>query len=158
MSRGRRWRDCGARRGRDAQPLPQGWAAPFLFLFGRNDSTISYMGANIYPQDVENGLYQDDPLAAPIESFCLSWRSTRPGGAPGRARPAPPGRAAGPAGVAERLPARPGRYLAAVSRDFAESLPEDPTAADMRICSTSTAPARSPAPARRSRTSTWCGG
>ena len=30
---------------------------PLLFLFGRKDSTISYMGANIYPQDVEYGLY-----------------------------------------------------------------------------------------------------
>ncbi len=30
---------------------------PFLFLFGRRDSTVSYMGANIYPQDVEYGLY-----------------------------------------------------------------------------------------------------
>ena len=45
---------------------------PLLFLYGRKDSTISYMGANIYPQDVENGLYQDNPLAHQIESFCLT--------------------------------------------------------------------------------------
>ena len=52
-------------------PLPQSWAAPFFFLFGRRDGTISYMGANIYPIDVEYGLYRDEELAATIESFCL---------------------------------------------------------------------------------------
>ena len=44
---------------------------PLLFLFGRRDSTISYMGANIYPQDVEYGLYTDNPLAHLLQSFCL---------------------------------------------------------------------------------------
>ncbi len=53
------------------EPLPSGWALPFLLLFGRSDSTISYMGANIYPIDVEYGLYRDASLAASIESFCL---------------------------------------------------------------------------------------
>ena len=44
---------------------------PFVLLFGRKDSTISYMGANIYPLDVENGLYLDNPYASAIESFKL---------------------------------------------------------------------------------------
>ena len=46
-------------------PLPLGWASPFLFLFGRRDSTISYMGANIYPIDVEYGLYRDRNVGRP---------------------------------------------------------------------------------------------
>jgi len=34
---------------------------PFLYLFGRSDSTVSYMGANIYPEDIEQ-----DPSAREI--------------------------------------------------------------------------------------------
>lgn len=30
---------------------------PFMYLFGRSDSTLSYMGANIYPEDVEQALF-----------------------------------------------------------------------------------------------------
>ena len=45
---------------------------PLLFLFGRKDSTISYMGANIYPQDIEYGLYKNFDVAGHIESFCLT--------------------------------------------------------------------------------------
>jgi phenylacetate-CoA ligase len=43
-----------------------------LFLFGRSDSTISVMGANIYPQDVEHGLYAHPDLARHVQRFCLS--------------------------------------------------------------------------------------
>ena len=93
-------------------PLPQSWAAPFFFLFGRRDGTISYMGANIYPIDVEYGLYRDDSLAAAIESFCIELeespdargeaRRTRPGPRGRAARARGSGRAA--AGGARRLP------------------------------------------------------
>ncbi len=34
---------------------------PFLFIGGRSDSTISYLGANIYPEDVEQALFGDAP-------------------------------------------------------------------------------------------------
>jgi phenylacetate-CoA ligase len=114
-----------------------GMRLPLLFLFGRRDSTISYMGANIYPQDVENGLYQGNERAHLIEGFCLSLEEhddlerrpavhlqLRPGAA---------------LDDAERRDladvCRQGvlRYLAQVSRDFAESLAEDPTAADLRV-------------------------
>ena len=40
------------------------------------DSTVSYMGANIYPLDVEYGLYRDGALAAAIEGFCLEGLTT----------------------------------------------------------------------------------
>src|SRR6266536_1974039 len=56
--------------------VPEGWASPFFFLYGRRDSTISYMGANIYPIDVEYGLYADERLAAMIESFCLQLQES----------------------------------------------------------------------------------
>jgi phenylacetate-CoA ligase len=55
-------------------PLP--WTRPvhlpFLWIYGRRDQTISVMGANIYPEDVEAVIYRDPHLAAHVHSFCLS--------------------------------------------------------------------------------------
>jgi phenylacetate-CoA ligase len=45
---------------------------PFLWIFGRRDHTISVMGANIYPEDIEQCLYHDTSLAEMTNSFCLS--------------------------------------------------------------------------------------
>lgn len=111
-------------------------ALPLLFLFGRKDSTISYMGANLYPQDVEYGLYTGNPYAAEISRFCLSLEEL-------------PGLEYRPVVNIELRSASLGEkerdelartcregvlaHLATVSRDFAESLKEDPTAADLRI-------------------------
>ena len=116
-------------------PSLDGWATPFFFLFGRRDSTISYMGANIYPLDVEYGLYRDERLAALIESFRLSLHEqedleSRPivnvqlrAGADVRDREA----------MVEALKAGLIEHLSTTSRDFAESLREDPAAADVRL-------------------------
>ena len=43
------------------------------------DSTVSVMGANIYPVDVEGGIYADPSLAAHVRSFRLSLLEERPG-------------------------------------------------------------------------------
>jgi len=128
------------------QQSPRNWAdsgrsgekmtLPLLFLFGRKDSTISYMGANLYPQDVEYGLYDGNPRAADIARFCLTLEElpdleSRPvinielrAGADFDA-------------IATDLAVtcRQGvlDHLAKVSRDFAESLKEDPTTADLRV-------------------------
>ena len=110
---------------------------PILILYGRKDSTISYMGANIYPQDVENGLYQNSENAKFIESFNLSLKEmdnleTRP---------------------EINIELRKGNsfiekemeqfviscrkgvvdYLSKVSRDFAQSISEDPSSAEIKI-------------------------
>ena len=45
---------------------------PFLWIHGRRDYTVSVMGANIYPEDIEQCLYDDAELAAITSSFCLS--------------------------------------------------------------------------------------
>ncbi len=45
---------------------------PFLWIYGRRDFTISIMGANIYPEDVEQSLYTDMDLAHITRSFCQS--------------------------------------------------------------------------------------
>jgi phenylacetate-CoA ligase len=44
---------------------------PFLYLFGRSDSTISYMGANIYPEDVEQALFAIPEDAIRLGDYCL---------------------------------------------------------------------------------------
>ncbi|MFG3708682.1 phenylacetate--CoA ligase family protein [Micromonospora sp. NPDC047670] len=110
---------------------------PLLFLFGRKDSTISYMGANIYPQDVEYGLYAGNPLAHLLQSFCLELEEH----ADLESRPVinlqlredlaldPDERLA----LAETCRDGVLRYLSEASRDFAESLAEDPSAADLRV-------------------------
>jgi phenylacetate-CoA ligase len=49
---------------------------PILLIFGRKDGTISYMGANIYPQDVEQGIYQSQ-YADKIENFILSLEQNK---------------------------------------------------------------------------------
>jgi len=55
-------------------PLP--WVRPvqlpFLWIYGRRDATISVMGANIYPEDIETLIYRDAQLAAATHSFSLS--------------------------------------------------------------------------------------
>jgi phenylacetate-CoA ligase len=45
---------------------------PYLLLFGRRDQTISIMGANIYPEDVERVVFALPELAAGLASFVLS--------------------------------------------------------------------------------------
>ncbi len=55
-------------------PLP--WTRPvhlpFLWVYGRSDATISVMGANIYPDDIETVIYGNHALAPHVHSFCLS--------------------------------------------------------------------------------------
>ena len=51
---------------------------PFLWIYGRRDSTISVMGANIYPEDLEQCLYCEPELARITRSFCLSLSHGHP--------------------------------------------------------------------------------
>ncbi len=52
---------------------------PFLWVYGRRDSTISVMGANIYPEDIEECLYAEPELAAMTRSYCLTVSETHSG-------------------------------------------------------------------------------
>ncbi|MCO8273746.1 phenylacetate--CoA ligase family protein [Actinoplanes sp. TRM 88003] len=114
-----------------------GMRLPFLFLFGRKDSTISYMGANIYPQDIEYGLYDSNPYAHQLEGFCLELVQ----GADLESRPTVhlqlrSGVRLEPAQrdlLADACRAGVLAHLTQSSRDFAESLAEDPSAADVRV-------------------------
>lgn len=125
-----RWAECRRAFGADRMRLP------LLLLFGRADSTVSYMGANLYPQDIEYGLYQDNPHADLISRFCLSLEEladleTRPV-VNLELRDAALG-AAERGLLADTCRAGVLNHLAHVSRDFATSLREDPSAADLRV-------------------------
>ena len=65
------------------QPIP----LPFLWIHGRRDATISVMGANIYPEDIETVLYRDPELAT-ARPLVPSRRSVpTPAGRRGRRSP-----------------------------------------------------------------------
>lgn len=124
-----RWREC--------QPALRSEPVrlPLLLLFGRRDSTVSYLGANLYPQDVEYGLYQQNPHAAAIGRFCLDLAEradleVRPVVHIELRQPLPP---ADRAALATACQTGVLRHLSTVSRDFAQSLAEDPSAAEIQI-------------------------
>jgi phenylacetate-coenzyme A ligase PaaK-like adenylate-forming protein len=50
------------------RPIP----LPFLWVHGRRDATISVMGSNIYPEDIETIVYRDAELVPLLHSFLLS--------------------------------------------------------------------------------------
>ena len=82
------------------------------------------MGANIYPTDVEYGLYREPALAAAIESFCLELAESPEL----EARPVVhvqlrDGAQVECEAMAEALRSALVDHLADASRDFAESLP-----------------------------------
>jgi phenylacetate-CoA ligase len=57
------------------RPIP----LPFLWINGRRDATISVMGANIYPEDIETVIYRDPELTGLTHSFLLSVASDASG-------------------------------------------------------------------------------
>jgi phenylacetate-CoA ligase len=52
---------------------------PFVFVFGRADFTVSYYGANIYPENVTVGLEQPEIMTWVIGKFVLETRKTEDG-------------------------------------------------------------------------------
>ena len=130
---------------------------PLLFLYGRADSTVSFMGANIYPQDIEYGLYEDNPRAGDIEAFMLTLEED----AELDSRPvvnicAREGVHLDDAGRGPLRACEQGivAHLTAVSRDFKQSLEEDPPLPGSTCASMTSAPDPSRAASPRSRRST----
>ncbi|MCD1286934.1 MULTISPECIES: phenylacetate--CoA ligase family protein [unclassified Brevibacterium] len=115
-----------------------GMKLPFVLLFGRADSTISYMGANIYPLDIENGLYRDNPQAHLIESFRIELlegeaHEQRPALHIQMREEAPELSDADRSELAGTIRRGVLDHLASVSRDFAQSMEEDPSTAEIHI-------------------------
>ena len=117
----------GDERGRRALRLP------FMYVHGRSDSTISYMGANIYPEDVEQALFTDSHLAQRLGAFALELREL--GG--GDVRPCVhvelSDRGADDAQVISALREAVINRLATNSRDFRAAMIESPTTAQVMI-------------------------
>jgi phenylacetate-CoA ligase len=106
---------------------------PFLWVHGRSDSTISYMGANIYPEDVEQALFADPTIADRLGAFCLELRDI--GG--GAVRPCVHveivNRGADDAMLVDVLRRSVVARLELNSRDFRAAVAESPTTADFLI-------------------------
>ncbi len=106
---------------------------PFLFVHGRSDSTVSYMGANIYPEDVEQGLLAEPAIAERLGAFCLELRDI--GG--GAVRPCVHVEVVRRTDDDERLVADLRRCvverLETNSRDFKAAMAENPTSAEIII-------------------------
>lgn len=105
---------------------------PFLWIYGRRDFTISVMGANIYPEDLEYCVYADPELARVTRSFCQSLYE----GPDGDVRPCffleidsePSDELAG------RFSASILRNLVKLNGDFREAWHESPETMVPRVC------------------------
>ena len=95
---------------------------PFLWIFGRKDSTVSVMGANIYPEDLEQCLYDEPELAKVTRSFCLGLQE----GEGGAVRPQFSFEISGEitSSLEERFEERIVARLAALNADYRESMQE----------------------------------
>lgn len=106
---------------------------PFLFVHGRSDSTISYMGANIYPEDVEQALFEDPALADRISGFCLELREI----GDGAVRPCVHVESAGARvdddTLRDALRRRVVARLETNSRDFKAAVAENPSTGEILI-------------------------
>ncbi len=107
-----------------ARPIP----LPFVWIHGRSDATISVMGANIYPEDIEVVLYRDPDVARRLHSFLLSVIAD----AQGTPRPCVTLELVDPAGVDDAWRARTADLLrdglVALNIDYRSSIVEFPAA------------------------------
>jgi phenylacetate-CoA ligase len=107
---------------------------PILMIYGRKDGTISYMGANIYPQDVEQGLYSSK-YADQIENFMITLHQ----GDNLESKPVinielkTAINSEQSALIKADLAARVVDYMTKVNKDFAESIAEDSSSAEIQI-------------------------
>ena len=119
-------------------PLPYGGkhpSLPFLFVGGRSDSTMSYLGANIYPEDVEQTIFGDAPATEKgvVKGFAMELVEN------GEGQPQPrvyielnEGQAddvLDPQVLSKRVVER----LMTNSRDFKTAITEDPKAGDITV-------------------------
>jgi len=113
------------------------WRWPLLYVAGRSDSTVSYMGANLYPADVERAIFAEPSDHGRYGAFCLELATV---GAGGEARPTvhvedllPERDAVNRRSGEDALARRVISHLAEVNRDFRSALAEDPSAAQLSV-------------------------
>jgi len=120
-------------------PLPTAGAArlPFLYVAGRADSTLSHMGANLYPEDVDAALavLAEQHPEFGLGAFCLELAEAADGlsvprihiearHAAGEARHA---------AAADQIGSGIAGWLVAHNRDWAAAAAEDPRALSFEI-------------------------
>jgi phenylacetate-CoA ligase len=109
---------------------------PFLFLFGRKNGTVSYMGANIYPQDIENGLYHSKYASQIFSFFMRLSENDKLESRPEICLVLQPDSKLTSVEKKEMvaiIQAELVAYLMQVSRDYASAVSEDPTAKELVI-------------------------
>lgn len=67
-------RDAAPYHARSSQPLP------FVYLFGRADFTVSYFGANVYPENVTTALEQHEFMSSVSGKFVMETAELADGG------------------------------------------------------------------------------
>jgi phenylacetate-CoA ligase len=101
---------------------------PFLFVHGRSDQTLSFMGANLYPEDVAAGI-GDHPGADELGAFCMELAEVDDDVRPVVHVEARPGADVDPVELAAVIR----RRLAMSSADYRAALAESPAAGDLRV-------------------------
>ena len=106
---------------------------PIMWVHGRSDSTISYMGANIYPEDVEQAIFVDTDLGDRLGAFCLELREIGGGDVRPCVHVEVTDRGADDAAIVATLRRAVVARLEQNSRDFAAAVAENPTTADFVV-------------------------
>lgn len=107
---------------------------PFMYIFGRADNTLSYMGANIYPEDVEQALFSNADDARKLGAFTMELLEV------GNAEMRPcvhvelaEGGNVNDGALAGRLKDRILKQLMENNRDFQSAVSEDASVAELRV-------------------------
>jgi len=104
---------------------------PFLFVHGRSDQTVSFMGANLYPEDVAAGI-DAHPAADRLGAFCMELAEVDEDDVRPLIHIEAP-QSLRRTGTAAELAAVIRDHLAVASADYREALVESATAADIRV-------------------------
>jgi len=110
---------------------PRAFRLPFLFVHGRSDQTMSFMGANLYPEDVAAGIGTHADADA-LGAFCMELADV----GDDEVRPfihVEVPQAARHDGLQDELAEAIRRHLAAASADYRAALDETDKAADVRV-------------------------
>ncbi len=119
---------CGALGLNPAEPDARPFRLPFLFVHGRSDHTLSYMGANLYPEDVAAGI-GDHPRSDLLGGFCMELAEVDDDVRPVIHVETRPDAGVDPAELVACIRAR----LAASSADYRAALAESPAADDLQV-------------------------
>lgn len=104
-----------------------------MWVHGRSDSTISYMGANIYPEDVEQAIFADTDLGGRLGAFCLELREIGGGAVRPCVHVEVTDRGADDRLIVDSLRRAVVARLERNSRDFQAAVAENPSTADFLV-------------------------